>query len=81
MSDELQAMKSERDIMEARLLALNKSHVDLYQQFGKLSESFPNHVSMEEHQEALANIQGCAKLKILVQLNKDGLLIASEYAF
>ena len=58
LSAELEDIKSERDIIEAKLLALNKSHVDLYHRFEKLSESLPSHVTMEEHQKALANVQG-----------------------
>ncbi len=57
LSDELQMMKNERDSVRAKLATLNESHTHLSHQFEKLVQSLPAHVTMEEHQEVLGNIQ------------------------
>lgn len=57
LDEELMAMKSERDIVTGKLVELNGSHSHISHQFGKLVKSLPAHVSIDEHQKALKNIQ------------------------
>ena len=57
LNDELQMMKDDRDSVKGKLMSLSESHTLLSYQFEKLMKSLPAHVSLEEHQEVLANIQ------------------------
>jgi Tfp pilus assembly protein PilN len=57
LNGELQKMKDERDTVKERLGSLNESHTHLSHQFEKLMATLPAHVTLQEHQEVLANIQ------------------------
>lgn len=57
LNDELQVMRDERDAMKGKLAALSESHTHLSRQFDKLVRTLPAHVTMEEHQEVLGNIE------------------------
>lgn len=50
-------MKDERDGVKGKLMSLSESHTHLSRQFEKLTKTLPAHVTLEEHQEVLANIQ------------------------
>lgn len=57
LNDELHIMKDERDTVKGKLMSLSESHTHLSYQFEKLMKGLPAHVTLQEHQEVLANIQ------------------------
>lgn len=57
LNNELQLMKTERDAVKEKLVALSESHTHLSCQFDKLVKSLPAHVTLEEHQEVLGNFE------------------------
>ncbi len=57
LSGQMERTKNECRVLERELADLKRSHAQLQKKFQTLAESFPAHVTLEEHREVLDDIQ------------------------